>query len=64
MKAGGERRFLEPVLRHFGDTPVDAIDQNAVTQSRFDPLPRGNTVNQEPASDHGRERRVEDGRHF
>jgi len=33
MKAGGERRFLEPVLRHFGDTPVDAIDQNAVTRA-------------------------------
>ena len=30
MEGGGERRFLPPLLRHFGETPVDGIDQNAV----------------------------------
>jgi integrase len=30
MKAGGERRFIAPVLRHFGDMPLDQIDQQAI----------------------------------
>lgn len=30
MKAGGERRFLKPLLEHFRDTPIKEIDQLAV----------------------------------
>ena len=30
MESGGERRFLAPVLRHFGDMPIDRIDQQAI----------------------------------
>jgi hypothetical protein len=33
MNSGGERRFLKPLLLHFKDTPVTAIDQNAVKQA-------------------------------
>src|ERR1700677_2814395 len=27
MKAGGDRRFLEPIITHFADTPIRAIGQ-------------------------------------
>ncbi len=30
MRGGGERRFMEPLLLHFGDKPLAAIDQQAV----------------------------------
>jgi integrase len=30
MEAGGERRYIEPLLRHFGDLPLDRIDQQAI----------------------------------
>jgi integrase len=30
MNAGGEARFLTPLLRHFGSTPLSAIDQEAI----------------------------------
>jgi integrase len=30
MEAGGERRFLAPLLRHFGNTPVLAIGQSEI----------------------------------
>lgn len=30
MKGGGERRFLAPLLQHFGDTPIARIDQAAI----------------------------------
>jgi integrase len=30
MMAGGERRFLAPLIRHFQDTPVAAIGQDAI----------------------------------
>jgi hypothetical protein len=35
MKAGGEsrRRFLPPLLRHFGDMPLDQIDQQATNHA-------------------------------
>jgi integrase len=35
MKAGGEsrRRFLPPLLRHFGDMPLDQIDQQAINHA-------------------------------
>ena len=30
MKAGGERRFLEPIMEHFGETLIARIDQAAI----------------------------------
>lgn len=30
VKAGGDRRFLKPLLEHFGDTPISRIDQAAI----------------------------------
>ena len=30
MKAGGERRFVAPLALHFGDMPIDRIDQQAI----------------------------------
>ena len=30
MESGGERRFVAPLLLHFGDVPVDRIDQQAI----------------------------------
>ena len=30
MQAGGERRFVAPLLRHFGETPIAEIDQAAI----------------------------------
>jgi hypothetical protein len=30
MQAGGEKRFLVPLLTHFGDTQLDQIDQAAI----------------------------------
>lgn len=33
MRNGGERRFLEPLLLHFGEKPLAAIDQQAVDEA-------------------------------
>jgi integrase len=33
MKAGGEKRFLTPLLVHFGETPLTSIDQQAVAEA-------------------------------
>ena len=30
MESGGERRFVAPLLRYFGDMPIDQIDQQAI----------------------------------
>jgi integrase len=30
MQGGGERKFLEPLLRHFGETPLHSISQGAL----------------------------------
>ena len=32
LEAGGDKRFLEPVLKHFGTTPLAKIDQDAIDQ--------------------------------
>jgi integrase len=33
LQAGGERRYIEPLLRHFGDLPIDQIDQQAIDRA-------------------------------
>jgi integrase len=35
MKAGGERRFMKPLLEHFGETPLRTIDQSAIDAAAF-----------------------------
>ena len=41
MEAGGEKRFIAPVLRHFGETPIDQIDQQAIDRAAAAIYPRG-----------------------
>ncbi len=41
MKAGGEKRFLGPLLEHFGDTPLSKIDQQAIDAAAFALYPDG-----------------------
>src|SRR5580704_1530212 len=33
MEAGGERRFLAPLIKHFGTTPLANIDQTAIDRA-------------------------------
>ncbi len=33
MEHGGSRRFLEPIIRHFGTTPLDQIGQDALDRA-------------------------------
>lgn len=33
MKAGGENRFMEPILKHFGERPLADIDQAAIDEA-------------------------------
>ena len=32
LEAGGNKRFLEPVIKHFGMMPLARIDQDAIDQ--------------------------------
>jgi integrase len=41
MEAGAERRFLAPLLSHFGDTPFDKIDQQAIDRAAVSLYPKG-----------------------
>jgi integrase len=44
MKAGGERRFLTPLIRHFGMTPLRRINQAAVDAAAATLLPQGSAA--------------------
>ncbi len=41
MESEGERRFIAPPLRHFGDTPIDQIDQQAINRAAVALYPNG-----------------------
>jgi len=41
MKAGGDRRFLKPLLEHFGETKVSNIDQDAIDVAAAALYPQG-----------------------
>jgi integrase len=41
MEAGGERRFIAPLLLHFDDTSVDQIDQQAIDRAASALCPNG-----------------------
>ena len=38
-KAGGDNRFLRPLILHFGDTPLDKIDQMAIDNAAAEIYP-------------------------
>lgn len=33
MESGGERRYVAPLLHHFGDLPIDQLDQQAIDRA-------------------------------
>lgn len=39
LMAGGESRFLQPLIDHFGSTPLDKIDQNAIDAAAVEIYP-------------------------
>jgi integrase len=39
MKAGGDRRFLRPLILHFAETPLEQIDQVAIDNAAADIYP-------------------------
>lgn len=41
MEAGGERRFMAPIVKHFKSVMVDAIDQAAMDEAARKILPKG-----------------------
>jgi integrase len=41
MESGRERRFVEPLLRHFGDLPIEQIDQQAIDRAATALYPNG-----------------------
>ena len=41
MKAGGSKRFLTPLLKHFGEAPLSAIDQRAIDHAAIALYPSG-----------------------
>jgi integrase len=41
MEGGGERRFIAPLLRHFAETPIDQIDQQAIDRAAVSLYPNG-----------------------
>src|SRR6266567_4774093 len=49
MEQGGERRYLEPLLEHFGATPLARIDQAAIERAAkmLCPLAAASTVNRQ-----------------
>jgi integrase len=40
MENGGERRYVAPLLRHFGDMPIDRISQQAIDGAAITLYPR------------------------
>jgi hypothetical protein len=36
LDAGGEARFLPPLIKHFQETPLSAIDQRAIDQAAIE----------------------------
>jgi hypothetical protein len=43
VKLGGERRFLEPLLKYFGEVPIDTIDQAAINAAAIALYPNGSS---------------------
>lgn len=40
VQKGGERRFLEPLLKYFGDLPIKKVDQAAIDQAALSLYPK------------------------
>lgn len=43
MEAGGERRFVAPLLRHFGELPIDEVDQQEIDRAAQALYPNGSS---------------------
>jgi len=41
LESGGERRYVAPLLRHFGDLPIDQIGQQTIDQAAAALYPKG-----------------------
>ena len=41
MKAGGDNRFLGPLIQYFGNTPLEEIDQVAIDNAAAEIYPEG-----------------------
>ena len=41
MESGRERRYVAPLLRHFGDLPIDQLDQQAIDRAAAALYPHG-----------------------
>jgi hypothetical protein len=41
MESGGVRRYVAPLLRHFGDLPIDQLDQQAIDRAAAALYPHG-----------------------
>jgi integrase len=39
MQAGGARRYMAPLIKHFGETPLSAIDQDAIDAAAIEIYP-------------------------
>jgi integrase len=44
MKAGGERKYLRKLLEHFGDRPLNQIDQAAIDEAAVALYPKGSAA--------------------
>jgi hypothetical protein len=40
VEQGGEKRFLEPLLKHFGELPISKIDQAAINAAAIELYPK------------------------
>lgn len=47
LKAGGEKRYVTPLLEHFKNTPIDEIDQSAINAAAAILYPPG--ISEEPS---------------
>jgi hypothetical protein len=41
MRSGGERKFLTPLLKYFGETPLKQITQALIDRAAAELLPNG-----------------------
>ena len=57
LENGGNKRFLAPILNHFGTTPLAQIDQLALDRARPQALPEGLAGDPQPAVLHAGVRR-------
>lgn len=50
MRSGGERKFLTPLLKYFGETPLKQITQALIDRAAAELLPNGTAPTLQPAN--------------